>query len=133
MIVLDTSVLSAALFKRRLSSGQERAVDQLREWISRDVSLGLPGIVLQELLSAPRDARGVRAVHLALAGYPLLLAGRREHEQAAEIRRTCAAAGVPTGTADSLIAAQASTRGRRLFTLDEDFRAIARVTGLALA
>jgi predicted nucleic acid-binding protein len=131
LIVLDTSVLSL-VFRRRASVPEPAIVNTFRELVSRDESLVVPGIVYQELLTGVRSAEQHRRLSSALSGFPLILATRAHHVRAAEVARSCRAAGVASSTVDCLIAAQALGRGCRLFTLDSDFDRIAAVTPLTL-
>ena len=131
MIVLDTSVLST-VFRRRSTVPEPPVIETFRGLVSRDEPLIVPGIVYQEILTGVRTPEQHRALSAALSGFPVMLATRDHHVRAAEIARSCRAAGVATSTVDCLIAAHALRRGCSLFTLDSDFDRIARVTGLRL-
>lgn len=131
MIVLDTSVLSP-VFRRRSAAAEPEVVDTFRRLVSSDQPLVMPGIVYQEMLTGVKSPAQHRLLSAALSGFPLVLAAREHHVRAAEIARSCRAAGVATSTIDCLIAAHALRRGWSLFSLDSDFERIARVTGLRL-
>jgi predicted nucleic acid-binding protein len=131
VIVLDTSVLSHA-FRRRPAAVEHPAIRILRDLIERDEPLGMPGVVLQELLSGAREDTEVRRLDRVLESFPLLLASRSDHVTAAVIQNVCRRHGVVTSTIDCLIAAQTMTSRGALFTLDEDFRRIARHCALRL-
>ena len=132
MIVLDTSVLSAAFRRRKPTEPEPAAVTAVRRMVSEDWPLSIPGVVLQELLSGVRLREQFRKLESLTAGFPLLLAARREHVLAARISNTCRRTGVSVSTVDCLIAAQTITAAGRLFTLDKDFEKIAAHTDLKL-
>ena len=77
MIVLDTSVLSAAFRRRRQSGAEARAVEALRRLLSADAPLAVPGIVLQELLAGVRTEEQFVRLRTLLEPFPLILAERR--------------------------------------------------------
>jgi predicted nucleic acid-binding protein len=56
-----------------------------------------------------------------LEGFPVILADRRDHVEAAGIANACRRHGVSVSTIDCLIAAQTTGRNAALFTLDADF------------
>jgi predicted nucleic acid-binding protein len=94
--------------------------------------VGLPGIVLQEILSGVRDpAQGERMKDL-LEGYPLFLATKEQHIEAANISNVCRKAGISAAAVDCLIAAQCIMINGVLLTLDDDFKRISRCCGLRL-
>ena len=57
MILLDTSVLSRVFRRRRMGPEEQRLQAVVEELMSGDVPLGLPGIVLQEVLSGVRKEK----------------------------------------------------------------------------
>jgi len=132
VIVLDTSVLSAVFRRRKATEPESAAVATVRRMISEDWPLSIPGVVLQELLSGVRLREQFRILESLTDGFPLLLAGRREHVLAARISNTCRRTGVSVSTVDCLIAAQTIAVAGRLFTLDNDFERIAALTDLKL-
>lgn len=131
MIVLDTSILSLA-FRRPQRVADSPPVALLRKLIANDVSLAVPGIVVQELLSGVRSDRQFRAIRGALAGFPVLLATESHHLRAAQIFDSCRGHGIGCSTVDALIAALTVENGGRLFTADADFERIASCSELAL-
>lgn len=132
MILLDTSVLSLA-FRRRAGGEQEAQVAAtLRRLVARDAPMGIPGIVLQELLSGVRTAQEFDRLKGLMGGFPLVMARREDHVTAAQIANACARKGVPISTVDCLIAALATSRKAALFTLDTDFSRMAPHCGLTL-
>jgi len=132
MIFLDTSVLSLAFRRRRGGEPEPRVAVVLRRLVADDAPMGVPGIVLQELLSGVRTPQEFDHLMGIMAGFPLVIARREDHLAAARVANACAREGVPTSTVDCLIAALAITRQAALFTLDADFARMAAPSGLTL-
>lgn len=133
MIHLDTSVLSVA-FRRKAPSETEMAVArQLERLVGGGEAVGIPGIVLQEILSGIREPALFRRLKDDLVrGYAIVAATAGDHIMAAEIATTCREAGAAVSSIDALIAAVAVNSRAQLFTLDADFTRIARHTALRL-
>lgn len=132
MIVLDTSVLSAA-FRRRTKIEKEPDVAALiKRLVREDVPLAIPGIVLQELLSGVRTDDQFERLQAVAEGFPVLTAERADHVAAAQVSNACRRAGVSAATIDCLIAAQTIVARGRLLTLDRDFGLMAPHCGLEL-
>lgn len=132
MIVLDTSILSLALRRRRSVGNDPPQVLVLRELIVADAPLAVPGIVVQELLSGVRADKQFHKLRNALTGYSVLLATEFHHIRAAQISNACRNKGIACSTVDALIAALTVEEGGRLFTTDADFQRIASCCGLKL-
>jgi predicted nucleic acid-binding protein len=132
MILLDTSVLSLAFRRRRGGEAEPQVAVTLRRLIDEDAPMGVPGIVLQELLSGVRGDTEFARLKAAMNGFPLVLARSADHVAAARIANACARKGVPTSTVDCLIAALAISRKAALYTLDRDFARMAPHCGLTL-
>ena len=132
MIVVDTSVWSLA-FRRRARPGDEpKVVSLLRRMIKDDQPLAVPGIVFQELLTGVRDVSQAKKLQRILDGFPLLLATREHHIEAAKISTACRMGGVAAATVDCLIAAHCVFSNSPLLTTDDDFKRIARHAPLKL-
>jgi predicted nucleic acid-binding protein len=133
VILLDTSVVSAVLRRKRRGPAEEETATRLATLLQTDEPIAIPGIVLQELLSGLADRkqheRVLRAVH---DSFPVLLATEGDHLKAADLWSACAAAGVAMSTRDALIAAQTLNRRARLFTSDSDFGRLPAAIGLRL-
>jgi predicted nucleic acid-binding protein len=131
MIVFDTSVLS--LVFRRPSNGRDstarRAYEKL---VIAGAPLGVPGIVMQELLSGVRSAKQFEQLLYVLTGFNVLLANVNHHMEAAMLVNRCRLRGVACSTPDALIAALAVAENAELFTTDEDFVRLARHESLRL-
>jgi predicted nucleic acid-binding protein len=130
MIILDTSVLSHA-WRRATHGGKiSEALDMLVK--QEDVDLAIPGIVLQELLAKTRTEEQAARLDAQAEGLTLLLASRALHVEAARIASTCLRNGVHASAIDALIAAHTLAVDGVLFTVDDDFKHIAKHTGLRL-
>jgi predicted nucleic acid-binding protein len=98
-----------------------------------DASLGLPGIVLQEVLSGLPSEKAFRDLRAKLLGaFTILPASVDDHLEAARLKNLCTSKGVNVSGIDCLIAATAIAGGHELFTADEDFESIRRHTNLSL-
>jgi predicted nucleic acid-binding protein len=133
LILLDTSVLSR-IRRRRKPGPDERAlatfVDRLLE---SEAAVGLPGIVLQEILSGIRDAAAFIELERRLTtSFPIVMATAADHIAAARLGNRCLDRGLTTSATDCLIAALTISGDHQLFALDDDFRQIAKHTPLKL-
>lgn len=133
MILLDTSVVSAVLRRRRRGEAEESVARKVGALLAGDEEVALPGIVFQEVLSGIAD----RTQHDKLLtsireSFPIALATEGDHIMAADLVTQAARRGVALSTPDALIAAQAINRRARLFTTDDDFQDLARVTTVRL-
>ena len=133
MILLDTSVLSR-VFRRRRKGAEERRVQAIvDELMAGEVPLGLPGTVLQEVLSGVRSQEQFDELERRLVdSFVIVNPGTRHHVEAARLTNSCLAAGLSASGPDCLIAVLAIDGDHELFTMDEDFRAIARHAPLEL-
>jgi hypothetical protein len=133
VILLDTSVLSALLRRRRKGEAEQQLTVRVAALLEGDEPIALPGIVLQELLSGIADRKQhERVVRSIQESFPVLLATEHDHLRAADVANACAASGIALSTPDALIAAQALNRRARLFTTDADFGRIPASVGLRL-
>jgi predicted nucleic acid-binding protein len=67
-----------------------------------------------------------------MEGFPLMLATREHHLEAARVANTCRQAGISVSTVDCLIAAMAITAKSQLLTGDKDFERMASCCDLHL-
>ena len=133
MILLDTSVLSAVLRRRRRGEREERLVARVTEILESDEEVALPGMVFQEILSGigePDQFERVREA--ALSSFPIVLATEQDHEDAAKLVNGAASRGIAVSAPDALIAAQSVRLGALLFTVDPDFARLSAQAGLRL-
>jgi len=132
MIVVDTSLLSVVLRRRRTIAETSPHADALRRMVSSGVPPHVPGIVIQEILSGVKTHAQFTELADALERLPVLLATTSDHLVAATLFNTCQRRGIASTLVDCLIAAQTISNGARLWTLDQDFVRIAGHSELAL-
>lgn len=123
MTVIDSTVWIAAWRGRR--DGAE-----VRQLVGEKVIIGVPGIVLQEVVAGARDTGNAIRLIRQLQRFELLLATERHHFEAGGLAAQCRRAGVTVSATDALIAATAMLAGAELLTHDRDFLAIARCAPL---
>lgn len=133
MILFDTSVLSR-VFRRRRPGAEERRLQVLfKGLMASDTALGLPGIVLQEVLSGIVSQRQFADLRGKLqAGFTVIPASAKEHVEAARLKNLCMGKGLNVSGIDCLIAATAIAGGHELFAVDGDFGAISKHSSLKL-
>ena len=126
MILVDSSV-----WVDFFGSKPGRAGAELRRMIEESEPFALTGVVVAEVLQGlTRDARRIEEF---LAQWDLLEpSGFETYREAAAIYRAARSRGVSLTTIDTLIAAIALEHGASVFTLDQDFSRIAKMTGLGL-
>jgi len=133
LIIVDTSVWSLAFRRRSWPNDEMPGVIKLLQKLTREKEhLGVPGVVLQELLSGVKDPAQGERIKTLMEGYPLLLASKEHHIEAANISNVCRRSGISAATIDCLIAAQCIMLDGLLLTLDDDFKRISRCCGLRL-
>jgi predicted nucleic acid-binding protein len=99
--------------------------------IEAGTTVALTGVVVTEVMQGlTRDARSIES-YLAEVGM-LEPQGFSTYLNAAAIFRMARSKGVSLATVDALIAAIALENDAAVFTLDEDFSRIARITNLSL-
>lgn len=126
MILVDTSV-----WIDFLGSSPGPAGAELRRMIEEGEPFALTGVVVAEVLQGlTRDSASIEQY---LQQWDMIEPrGFDTYREAAAIHRTARANGVALTTIDTLIAAIALEYKCSLFTLDQDFSRIARLTHLAL-
>ena len=132
MILLDTSVLSAAYRRSRASAPEPFAATHLRQLVKHNAPLAIPGIVFQELLSGLRTGEQFSRLQMLLENFPIVSATPPDHVTAARLFNACRSKGVAATLIDCLIASQSQGRRAALWSLDQDFARIARISGLTL-
>ena len=126
MILLDTSVLSR-VFRRTRPGPAEAGLRTAVESLMGDADLGLPGIVLQEVLSGIRSEKQFSDLQPRLVtAFAIVHSTTADHVEAARLRNRCLSRGVNVSGTDCLIAAVAIAGGHQLFAVDDDFDAIAK-------
>ncbi len=126
MILVDSSV-----WIDFFSSSPGPAGAELRRLIMDAEPFALPGVVVAEVLQGL--TRDVGRIEQYLGQWEMLEpSGFETYRSAAAIYRLARSKGVTPTTMDALIAAIAQEHNAALFTLDQDFLRLARLTGLAL-
>lgn len=126
MILVDSSV-----WVDFFSSSPGNGGTELRRLIADSEPFVLTGVVIAEVLQGlTRDSGRIEQF---LAHWDLIdPRGFATYREAAAIYRTARGKGVSLTTIDTLIAAIALEHDTSVFTLDQDFSRIARITRLAL-
>lgn len=126
MILVDSSV-----WIDFFSSSPGIAGAELRRLIEQAEPLALAGVIVTEVLQGlTRDAS---VIERFLGMWELLEPrGLSTYREAAAIFRIARAKGISVTTIDSLIAAIALEHRATVFTLDQDFSPIARISALSL-
>ena len=126
MILVDSSV-----WVDFFSSKPGRGGGELRRMIEESEPFALTGVVVAEVLQGlTRDAGRVEGF---LAQWEMLEPqGFGTYREAAAIYCAARARGVSLTTIDTLIAAVALEHRASVFTLDQDFSRIVRITGVEL-
>jgi predicted nucleic acid-binding protein len=133
VILFDTSVLSRVFRRKHPGPEERRLLAVFDELMASDDPLGLPGIVLQEVLSGVRSHRQFTDLSgKLLTAFAVLPEGVADHVEAARVKNVCLAKGLNVSGVDCLIAGVAITGHHELFAVDEDFEAIARHAPLRL-
>ncbi len=133
MILLDTSVLSRVFRRRRPGPSETRFRAVVEGLLRADIPIGLPSIVLQELLSGIRSDQEFADLHERLrSAFTIVHPSVAEHVEAARLRNVCLAKGLNLSGIDCLIAATTISGGHELFAVDGDFRQLARHAPLRL-
>lgn len=133
MILFDTSVLSRVLRRRRPGPDEERLQALFADLMTSEEPLGLPGIVLQEVLSGMRSTKQFADLRDKLrSGLTLIPASAEDHVEAARLKNQCLRKGLNVSGIDCLIAATSIAGGHELFAVDGDFEAIAKHSPLRL-
>ena len=126
MILVDSSV-----WIDFFSSTPGPAGAELRRMIQDAEPFALTGVVVAEVLQGL--TRGARRIEQYLEQWDMLEPrGFGTYRQAAAIYRLARAKGITLTTIDAVIAAVALDHNASVFTLDQDFSRIARLTGLGL-
>jgi len=108
-----------------------RAGGELRRMIEESEPFALAGVIVAEVLQGlTRDANAIE--HFLAQCDMLEPRGFETYREAAAIYRAARAQGISLTTIDTLIATIALEHGTSIFTLNQDFSRIARITRLAI-
>jgi predicted nucleic acid-binding protein len=119
-VLIDTTLWSLALRRRRRSPEEQVLVDELAELIKEQRAV-LIGPIRQEVLSGIPDARQFDSVRRHLAAFDDLPIDTQDYEEAARLFNVCRAQGIQGSHVDFLISAVAKRHSTSIFTTDLDF------------
>ena len=133
MILFDTSVLSR-VFRRTAAGSEEKSLRlKVDAMLKEDVPLGIPVLVLQELLTGIRSEQQFAELQSTLLGsFEIIHPDTDNYVEAARLQNKCIAKGFNVSGPDCLIAAVTISEGHELFAIDTDFQTIARIAPLKL-
>lgn len=133
MILLDTSVLSRVFRRRKAGPDEQRLRHTLTTLLVGDSPLGVPGVVLQEVLSGIRSEKQFTHLERRLvSSFTIVHPTTADYVSAARLKNRCLAQGLNASGPDCLIAAVAVAGSHELFAVDEDFDALAGHSALKL-
>ena len=105
----------------------------VEELMAGEAPLGLPGIVLQEVLSGIRTQRQFADLERRLlSSFTVVTPGTSDYIEAAKLHNKCLAAGLNASGPDCLIATLAIAGSHELFAVDEDVQGISKHSPLEL-
>ncbi len=128
-VLVDTSVWSLALRRRRLTEAPETS--ELAELV-REGRVSLLGPVRQELLSGIAEEKQYTVLRDHLRAFPDVALDPGDYEDAATFFNRCRARGVQGSNTDFLICAAAARRQLGILTTDADFRHFAKLLPIHL-
>lgn len=131
MILLDTSALSL-IFRRKTEPAENAHAAAFRRLLRKKEPLGVPGIVVQEILSGIKSPIQHTALRRDLEGLAYYLATLDDHYRAAELFNHCRSRGIAPSTVDCLVAATCIGHRALLWAQDRDFERIAQFSSLKL-
>jgi hypothetical protein len=133
VILIDTSVLSRVFRRARPGPQELRLRATVEELMASDTELGLPGVVVQEVLSGVKtDAQFAELHHRLVSAFTIVHAVTDHYVDAARLKNTCLRKGVNVSGPDCLIATLAMAHKAELVALDDDFTSIAKHSTLRL-
>jgi predicted nucleic acid-binding protein len=128
-VLVDTSVWSLALRRRRVSPGPEAA--ELAALI-REGLASIIGPIRQELLSGVPSDQQFQVLREYLRPFPDLPIEAHDYEEAAVFFNRCRSKGIQGSNTDFLICAVAVRYQMPILTTDDDFAHFARVLPIQL-
>jgi predicted nucleic acid-binding protein len=120
-VIVDTSVWSLALRRRRTPPDSLSAITLLQNLISDD-RVVLLGAIRQEILAGIRSSEQFMRLRDYLRAFPDLELVTADYELAAEFFNTCRSHGIQGSNTDFLICAVAHRRNHTILTTDKDFQ-----------
>ncbi len=127
MILLDTSVLSRVFRRKRPGPAETRLREHVEQLLGSDMPLGLPGIVLQEVLSGIRSERQFADLERRLLGaFTIVHPTTADYVESARLKNRCLAGGLNASGPDCLIATVAIAGRHELFESRRGFRGVGK-------
>lgn len=130
-VLVDTTLWSLALRRRRRKAAEQVLVDELAELV-KELRAVLIGPIRQEVLSGIPDAGQFETVRRHLAAFDDLPIDTQDYEEAARLFNVCRAKGIQGSHVDFLICAVAIRHSAPVFTTDRDFARNAQQMNLRL-
>jgi len=119
-ILVDTSIWSLALRRKKLNPEEEKIVNELKELIY-ELRAVIIGPIRQELLSGISDKKIYKQLKNKLRAFDDLPILTQDYEKAAENFNICKKNGIQGSHIDFLICAVAQNNNLNIFTTDKDF------------
>lgn len=119
-VLVDTSIWSVALRKKKLTDHEELLVKELKELIY-ELRVEMIGPIRQELLSGIAEQKQFEKLKEHLKAFDNLNIRKEDYELAAEFFNLCRKNGVQGSHVDFLICAVAKSNNLSIFTTDNDF------------
>ena len=130
-VLVDTTIWSLALRRRRRTPTEQSLVDELAELV-KELRAVLIGPIRQEVLSGIPDVQQFETVRRQLAAFDDLAIDTQDYEAAARLSNVCRTKGVQGSHVDFLICAVAMRHSASVFTTDRDFTRYAEQMNLRL-
>lgn len=124
-VLVDTSVWSLALRKKKLTADKKAVVAELEDLI-KDLRVVMVGPVRQELLSGLADEEQYEILKAKLAVFNDLFISTEDYEKAACFYNICRKKGIQGSHVDYLLCSIAANHDLLIFTLDRDFEHYSR-------
>lgn len=125
IVLVDTTVWSLALRRKRPTPKERLLIDELAELITEFRAV-LIGPIRQEILSGISDERQFDTIRRHLSPFEDLPIAADDYEEAARLFNACRGKGVQGSHVDFLICAVAMRHSVPVFTTDGDFENYAR-------
>jgi predicted nucleic acid-binding protein len=119
-VLIDTSVWSKALRRRKIKNEDQNIVEGLKYLINEYMDV-IIGPIRQELLSGISDERVFNELKEKMKGFSDFPVETIDYELAAEYANQCRRNGVQGSNTDFLICAIAVRNNFEIFTQDDDF------------
>ena len=130
-VIVDTSVWSLALRKKKLTDRELMVVKELKELIY-ELRVILIGPIRQELLSGISDENKFKNLREKMRAFDDIETTTLDYERAAEINNTCKRNGIQGSHIDYLICSVAQGNNHTIFTTDKDLEKYKNIIDLKL-